>query len=175
MTVKYTERFNKLWSIYDNQLAHGKKGSKFPAQKAFDKYTEDEQDRIIEDTKALMRYFKTQTKPDRIPHLSTWLNQQYFDQEIPSQTEKQPAEVNYCHCGEQTIGPRFRVCHRHYETKEQRQKLTSVLNSLGLYIPGQSLQELSKNCREYLQKNGAYGKLLNTMTSSLQPAKPGSR
>ena len=150
MTVKYTERFNKLWSIYDNQLAHGKKGSKFPAQKAFDKYSEDEQDRIIEDTKALMRYFKTQTKPDRIPHLSTWLNQQYFDQEIPSQTEKQPAEVNYCHCGEPTVGPRYKVCAKHLESSAERLKMTQILKELGLLTQGQSLSELANRCREHL-------------------------
>ena len=76
MTIKYTERFNKLWHVYDLSLTQGKgKGGKFQALQAFNKFSEEEQERIILDTQALMRHFKTVFKPDRLCFLSTWLNQ----------------------------------------------------------------------------------------------------
>ena len=115
--IKYTTRFNRLWMIYDNTLAHGKKGSKFTALKSFEKYSEDEQDRIIFDTQALMRHFKQQVKPDRLPHLSTWLNQRYFEQEIPSATEKREVqELEECSvpdCHAPIHGSSFSVCSFH--------------------------------------------------------------
>ena len=117
MTIKYTERFNRLWHLYDNTLAHGKKGSKFTALTSFNKYSEDEQDRIIFDTQALMRHFKQQVKPDRLPHLSTWLNQRYFEQEIPSATEtREKQQLSVCSvdgCTEPVHGPSFSLCAFH--------------------------------------------------------------
>ena len=64
-------------------------------------------------------------------------------------------------CTSPVLGSKFTVCAKHHETKEQKRKLTSVLNSLGLYSPGQSLQELSAACREYLLTSEASGRLLN--------------
>ena len=121
MTIKYTERYNKLWHVYDNTLAHGKKGSKFTALTAFNKFNDEEQDRIIFDTQALMRHFKQQVKPDRLPHLSTWLNQRYFEQEIPSVSEKRIVEdektckVDGCQCF--VHGVNYDVCSSHIPSR----------------------------------------------------------
>ena len=156
MSIKYTERFNKLWHIYDNDLAHGKKGSKFTAFNAFEKYKEDEQERIILDTVALMRHFKQQTQPDRIPHFSTWLNQRYFDQPIPSATEKVQVEYRTCsQCENQVHGGSFEYCADHVPSKWD-EPLRAAWKETGLNRNSPTLRE---DCREYITKLG-YGKMV---------------
>ena len=153
MTIKYTERFNKLWHIYDNALTQGKgKGGKFQALQAFNKYSEDEQDRIIMDTQALMRYFNTQYKPDRLCFLSTWLNQRRFDQEIPSTTTaREEREVKICTvegCNNETHGKAFKYCAFHIPSNHSdRLKESWVRTGIDYKSP-----DLVKDCREYCKE-----------------------
>ena len=153
MTIKYTEQFNKLWHIYDNALAHGKKGSKFSALKAFEKNTEEEQDRIIFDTQALIRHFKQQVQPDRLPHLSTWLNQRYHEQEIPSVTEKVIENLSNCTiegCLMPVHGSAFKYCAMHIPCQHDEQ-LREAWKSTGLNRKSHSL---AQDCREYIKSKG---------------------
>ena len=153
MTIKYTERFNKLWFIFDNALAHGKKGSKFTALKAFEKYSEEEQDRIIFDTQALMRYFKTQPKPDRLPHLSTWLNQRYFEQEIPSIAEnKKEIILDSCcveGCDDEVHGSAYKYCAKHIPCQHD-DRLRESWRKTGINSKDSDYIE---QCRQYCKDN----------------------
>ena len=153
MTIKYTEKFNKLWHIYDNTLAHGKKGSKFTALTSFNKFKEDEQDRIIFDTQALMKHFKQQVKPDRLPHLSTWINQRYFEQEIPSTAEKRIVEdEKICsNCGENPVhGSAYILCSRCIPSRmDARLRSAWQLTNLS-----RSSETLAQDCRDYCKSKG---------------------
>ena len=154
MTIKYTERFNTLWNIYDNTLAHNKKGSKFKALQAFEKYKEDEQDRIIFDTKALMRHFKQSFQPDRLPHLTTWLNGRYFDQPIPSQMETKHVEkLKECEmdkCRAPVHSASFLVCSRHIPSEMDNQ-LREAWKKTGL---DRKSPTLGADCRAYIKSKG---------------------
>ena len=173
-----TEWFtHEFWPVYPSKFCRNGKGSRQKALNAMLKIKPgaEERRRILSNLKAQVRADKG--NPNRIYWSigTTYVNNMMWEDEIESQDEDVPRETNFCHCGEPTIGPRYKVCPKHLESSAERLKMTQILKELGLLTQGQSLQELSKNCREYLQKNGAYGELLNTMTSSLKPAKPGSR
>ena len=154
MTIKYTERFNTLWNIYDNTLAHNKKGSKFKALQAFEKYKEDEQDRIIFDTKALMRHFKQSFQPDRLPHLTTWLNGRYFDQPIPSQMETKHVEnlkeCTFDNCHVAVHGSSYDVCSRHIPSQHD-DRLREAWKATKL---DRNSTTLGADCRAYIKSKG---------------------
>jgi len=104
------ELFNELWWLYNNHLCHKKKGAKPPALKAFEKIYksggEEEVKRIIENTKALIRHdldeLKHGGRPDRWPHVSTYLNQGYYDREIESYEKLKERSPIICRCGNQS-------------------------------------------------------------------------
>ncbi len=163
--IEYSESFNKFWHTYPTDLAQGKPGSKFKAYQAWEKYTDEEQERIQFDTEALIRYDRQDSKPDRWPHASTYLNQRYFERPIGSVTEKRVTALDKCHCGEEVIGPKFDVCAKHLESHAERLKMMSILKEIGCAKPGQSLQELSQSCRECLQINAKHETLFSKMLS----------
>lgn len=81
--------FNNLWAIYPRKV------SKRMAQKAFERLTADEQAQAIEAMPDHIKYWKTsETALAYIPHLSTWLNQYRFEDEIvieePKAVKKPP-------------------------------------------------------------------------------------
>ena len=167
---------HQFWPVYPSKWCRNGKGSRQQALNSMLKHSPDEQERsrILGNLRAQVRADKGNQNRKWWCIGVTYVNNQMWEDtiEIEEETKK---DTKFCQCGEETIGPRYPVCPKHLETKEQEHKLTSVLNSLGLYSPGQSLQDLSENCREYLQKNGAYGKVLNKMTSSLKPADSGNQ
>lgn len=76
--------FNNLWSIYPRKV------SKRMAQKAFERLTLQEQTQAIEAMPDHIKYWKTsETGLAFIPHLSTWLNQYRFEDEIVIEEPKQ--------------------------------------------------------------------------------------
>jgi hypothetical protein len=76
--------FNNLWAIYPRKV------SKRMAQKAFERLTADEKTQAIEAMPDHIKYWKTsETALAFIPHLSTWLNQYRFEDEIVIEEPKQ--------------------------------------------------------------------------------------
>lgn len=76
--------FNNIWSIYPRKV------SKRMAQKAFERLTLQEQTQAIEAMPDHIKYWKTnETALAYIPHLSTWLNQYRFEDEIVIEEPKQ--------------------------------------------------------------------------------------
>lgn len=76
--------FNNLWAIYPRKV------SKRMAQKAFERLTLQEQTQAIEAMPDHIKYWKTsETALAFIPHLSTWLNQYRFEDEIVIEEPKQ--------------------------------------------------------------------------------------
>ena len=161
------EFFEKLWFGYPSDLCHKKPGVKQKAYIAAKKINPDQYETILKNTEALKRYDRQDTKPDRWPHCSTYLNQAYYDRPLGTVMElKQKREAQICSkegCNEEAIGERFRVCAKHTEIHENRLNMMKILKDLGIARPGQSLQELSAACREYLLTSEASGKLLNKL------------
>lgn len=149
------EFFEAIWWGYPKDLCHNKKGSKFTAQKAAEKIKPQEYQRIIDNMKALIRYDNNDPKPDRWPHVSTWLNQGYYDREIDSGEQRQRIELSTCsvkNCDNEVHGPRFSRCTDHYLTKETDRWYQRRLEAgieLGL-LPkqGESRSEWVQRCRQ---------------------------
>jgi hypothetical protein len=175
--ISFEDFFSKLWFCYPEDLCHGKKGVKFKAQKACEKLKPEQYNQILMNVEALKKYDRQDVKPDRWPHVSTFINQAYYDRDIGSATElKEKRESQICtECDQETIGPRYTVCPKHTETHAARLKMMSILKEIGVATPGQSLQELSQSCQEWLRTNKGFGKLFAGMTSSEKPADSGSR
>jgi hypothetical protein len=161
--IQYSEQFNKFWHLYPTDLAQGKPGSKFKAYQAWEKYSDEEQERIIFDTEALIRHDRRDSKPDRWPHASTYLNQRYFERPIGTVSDTVRVVLDTCHCGQEVIGPKYSVCAKHLEDHAQRLKMMNILKEIGCAKPGQSLQELSQSCREYLQASAKSGNFANVI------------
>lgn len=81
--------FNEIWSLYPRKV------NKRMSQKAFERLNLQEQEQAIEALPQHIKLWKTQeTALSYIPHLSTWLNQYRFEDEIvieePKQNKKPP-------------------------------------------------------------------------------------
>ena len=95
-----------------------------------------------------------------IQTLSVWYNQRVYDEEFIEESSTELEErinLKYCHCGEPTIGEKYTVCAKHLETHAERLKMMSILKEIGVATQGQSLQELSKNCRQWLSERKTSG------------------
>lgn len=115
------EYFEGVWTWWRlTKYHHGKPGSKAVALKSWGKKakTKDLADTIYGSLQAQVRYAADQDKhgqqPDRMPHLSTWLNQDRYSDEIGSHAEiREKVEANKCHCGKDVLGPKFKLCCEH--------------------------------------------------------------
>ena len=171
----------EFWPVYPARFCSRKdKGSRAISLKHMLKHKPgaEERKRILANLKAQIRAH--QKKPE--DQQKYWKNGETYcynglwDDEIDSMMEvKQETEKKYCHCGEQTIGPGFTVCEKHTESHAARLKMMSILKEIGCAKPGQSLQELSQSCREYLQTRGGFGRLYEGMTSSEKPVNSGNQ
>lgn len=76
--------FNEIWSLYPRKV------NKRMSQKAFERLNLQEQEQAIEALPQHIKLWKTQeTALSYIPHLSTWLNQYRFEDEIVIEEPKQ--------------------------------------------------------------------------------------
>jgi hypothetical protein len=76
--------FNNIWSIYPRKV------NKRMSQKAFERLTAEEQQQAIDALPNHIKYWKSQdTQLAYICHLSTWLNQYRFEDEIVIEEPKQ--------------------------------------------------------------------------------------
>ena len=156
------------WPVYPGKFCRGGKGSRAMALKAMLKHKldEDEQKKILATLKAQILAHKKSPPNDRKYWViaTTYINNCMWDDEIESQMDRETkANVSKCQCGEPTIGEKYSVCAKHTESHAAKLKMMSILREIGVATPGQSLQELSQSCMEYLQTNGASGKLLNKL------------
>ena len=153
--------FDENWFLYPSDLSHNKKGAKPPALKAAEKIYKTsgiaELNRITENIKALIRHDKKELKaggrPDRWPHFSTFLNQGYYDREIPSYSEK-TIEKRLCNCGgPSVIGDKCVKC---YEGDKPQWKIEMYerLKKMGLQkLPDESKHDYAMRCRDYARAN----------------------
>ena len=168
------------WPVYPGKFCRGGKGSRAMALKAMLKHKldEDEQKKILATLKEQIIAHKKSPPNDRKYWViaTTYINNCMWDDEIESQMDMElRSNVNKCHCGEPTIGEKYSVCAKHTESHAQRLKMMQILKDIGVATPGQSLQELSQSCREWLRQNGGSKKLFNQMISSRQQQEPGNR
>ena len=185
-TIQVIEWFEAFWSTYPGDLTrnkHGKrdnKGGKTYAQECMLKVPNiekpEEQKKNIGNLKAQIRYDRQDPDATRWPMVSSYINKRRMYDEIESTAElKLSLDKKYCHCGEETIGEKFKTCAKHTESHAQRLEMMNILKQIGVAIPGQSLQELSQKCREYLRQSGGSKKLFQGMISSEPQQEPGNQ
>jgi len=157
------EFFQKMWFSYPNDLCHGKKGSKVAAMNACKKLKENEFDTVLANIEALKRYDRKDQKPDRWPHVSTFINQAYYDRDIGSTIElKEKLVLNTCAfvgCDSEVIGERYRNCAKHLPRDSRMDKVIKrakydAMNKRGLLpIEGEDKSVYAKRCRDSLPKD----------------------
>ena len=118
---KYSNEFTQFWSIYPNDLAMGKPGSKHKASLAWEKIKPEDQKEVMLATRELIKHDRSDIKPDRWPHASTYLNQQYYTRPIESKTEKAVKSSVACGiCGADADIPKVRRCVECYAREVDR-------------------------------------------------------
>ena len=149
--MKYDEFFGKLWFGYPKNLCHDKKGTKFNAQKACKKLPESEYEKILMNMEALIKYDMKDPKPDRWPHVSSWINQGYYDREIGSTTEQRERVAGKnCSiegCNDEVHGSMFTECAFHIGNKDERLKQAWTRTGIDIKAP-----DLIAQCRSYCQE-----------------------
>ena len=151
--------FNEFWLSYPKDLCHNKKGSKFNAQKAWKKLKPEEQEQVVFDMKALIRYDRQDKDAYRWPMCSTFLNQRYWQREIESTAElRERQKFDLCQCGLEVHGPRFTECtdcllKRVDPWKKRR---IQTLKDMGLYVDGESVSEVIGRCKVRGSVNGSF-------------------
>ena len=150
--MKFDEFFGKLWFGYPKNLCHDKKGTKFNAQKACKKLPESEYEKILMNMEALIKYDMKDPKPDRWPHVSSWINQGYYDREIGSTTEQRErvAGKNCSHdgCNAEVHGSAFSVCSSHIPCQHDN-RLREAWTRTGI---DRKSGNLAQQCRDYIQE-----------------------
>lgn len=159
------EWFDRIWLKYPNDLCHKKKGARKPAQDAARKIHKaggmPELERIERNLDALVRYDRRDhgkgEKVDRWPHLSTWLNQGYYDREIEAQPNT-PRPRKNCGCGEpSTVGNKCPRCYVRALGDKGQQPLSILsarLKQIGLArLDGESDSAWGRRCREYAMRH----------------------
>lgn len=79
--------FETIWTMYN------KRGVKQTAKKAFDKLRQDEKELLLDQIPKYIERHKEAEKMDFIPHLSTYLNQKRFNDDLPYQAKEQSQQV----------------------------------------------------------------------------------
>jgi hypothetical protein len=157
--VELSDFFDKLWFGYPNDLCHGKKGSKFRAQKMCEKLDPDQFKKILMNMEALIRFDRGDSKPDRWPHVSTFINQGYYDREIPSVAEqKLKIEAEKCQCGQDVIGPKYDTCEVCFYRKNDQwmNRRVAALKKMDILQEGMSYQQVIDRCKDVGTENGRF-------------------
>ena len=169
---KITDWFiHEFWPNYPSKFCRNGKGSRQQAMNAMitkHKPNEEERRRIVGNLKA--QVLADKKNPDRKWWVIgvTYVNNQMWEDEIEPVSEILKTEARFCHCGQQTIGPQYKTCERHTETREEKRQHLNNLKDLGLYQDGQSLSEIVQNCRAYLCQSVRPGSsLLKTVSEKL--------
>ena len=145
------EFFKKLWFSYPRDLCHDKKGSKVAAQNAAKKI-KDDYERILMNLDALIKHDRKDPKPDRWPHVSTWLNQAYYDREINERDIQAKIELSECTeegCTNQVHGMRFDKCTDHLASEKHYEDLRQAWTRTGIDRKSPTLRD---DCRQYCRE-----------------------
>ena len=175
-----------FWPTYPGDLTRNRngkrdnKGSKTYGMECILKVpnisSREEQKKIIGNLKAQIRYDRQDPDATRWPMVSSYVNRRRMYDEIESTAElKLSLERKLCKCGQETVGPKYSECGKCLESHAAKLEMMSILKEIGCATPGQSLQELSESCREYLRQNGGSKKLFNQMISSRQQPEHGNQ
>jgi hypothetical protein len=144
--------FEKLWFEYPADLCHGKKGSKVAAKNAAKKLKADEYEGILRSMKELIRFDRKDPKPDRWPHVSTWINQAYYDRDIDVQEQRAKIELAQCTeegCENEVHGSRFNKCTNHLVNEKHYNDLREAWTRTGI---DRKSPTLGQDCRTYLRE-----------------------
>jgi len=165
-----TELFDEFWNKYP-----ASKSSKGAARKAFEKVIERHGKEIF---KTLLLAIQAQAiyreearlAGEFIPQWkmpSTWLNQECWDDEIPSHgklKEKLNSKIcSYGDCDQPVMGLKFDTCDKHYADKHSDFELNiNYLKANNLYkTHGETARDWCNRCRNHLEKSGQLKKLLS--------------
>lgn len=151
--------FKKLWFEYPSDLCHNKKGSKVAAKNAAKKLKPKEYEGILFSLSELIRFDRKDPKPDRWPHVSTWLNQAYYDRDMDIQEQRARIELSVCcvdGCENQVHGLRFNHCSDHLVNEKYYSYLRDAWTRTGIDRKSPTLGE---DCRKYCRER------LNILTS----------
>lgn len=159
--MELEEFVDKLWLTYPSDLCHKKKGTKVNAMKAAKKLKPEQYDKILLDIEALKKYDRKEPKPDRWPHVSTFLNSGYYGREIGSTTEQRERvaqkECQWDNCSFPVHGSQFKYCtdHQYESTDPFKPRRKKVMVKLGL-VPekGETRKQWADKCRQYLKNTG---------------------
>ena len=183
--IEYTEEqkitdwfIHEFWPVYPSKWCRNGKGSRQKALNSMlkQKPNDEERKRILGNLKAQIRADKGNPNRCFWSIGLTYVNNQMWEDTIETQEELPSEELKKCsQCDNRVIGPQYNVCEKHTESHQDRLNMMKILKDLGLAYPGQSLQQLSQSCREYLQTSGAFGKALKGTISSEKPQEPGNR
>lgn len=123
--MDFNQFFADLWLKYPKDLCHNKKGAKIAATNAAKKIKPDQYQYILNCMDELTRYDRKDREPDRWPHLSTWLNQGYYDRDVVAYEERQQVqELPQCQiegCISRVHGPNYSTCSKHIPHQWQDQ------------------------------------------------------
>ena len=151
------EMFDKIWWKYPNDLCKGKKGGKAPALKALKRINPDEQEfnRIMGNLDAQIRHDRQDKDAYRWPFLSSYLNQQRYDDEIPSSTiNREVQELGTCSvdgCSDfvHHVGGRF--CAFHIPSQHD-ERLRQAWTRTGLSIKDPDFAQKARDyCKERMK------------------------
>ena len=152
------EMFNKLWFAYPNDLCRSKKGGKTPAKKAFDKLnpSEKEFNRIMLNLEAQARADRKDPDSYRWPFVSTYLNQNRFDDWTPEE-ERKKVDLDQCsfdNCTHEVMGRRFKTCQTHHRFEESKNEIRNQLKKIGLSPnQGENRHDYAMRCKNYYLAN----------------------
>ena len=151
--------FKKLWFEYPSDLCHNKKGSKVAAKNAAKKLKPEEYEGILFSLSELIRFDRKDPKPDRWPHVSTWLNQAYYDRDIDIQEQRAKIELALCSvegCENDVHGPAYDKCCDHLATVGHIQAMREAYVRTGIDRKSPTFVD---DCRRYCRER------LNILTS----------
>ncbi len=166
----FDDWFQRFWNVYSTKLCRQKGASYEVAKKKYKSRIKSQKkaDEIFATLLEQVRY-KLKRKEDGA-HQSEWLMPGilvYLNQErwegftIGSYTENdnRPSQ-DKCGCGEPIAYAYERLCLTCMGTKvrvEKRQEVADVLKNMGIYVPGESQEELNKKCRAFLKNKQVFG------------------
>ena len=151
---------HEFWPVYPSKFCRNGKGSRQKALNSMLKHKPDadERRRILGNLKAQVKADKG--NPNRLYWSigTTYVNNQMWEDAIESNDEEVKEDLRRCKCGKDyIIGPKYEVCGKCLETKQEKLAHTTRLKELGLLTPDLSLSELAKNCREWLSQRKTSG------------------
>ena len=120
--------FEEFWKLYPRKV------SKRVAQKIWERMTKDEQEAAFEALPVHIKYWKLkETDLDFIPHASTWLNQERFEDELDMTVKSERPKLPWYSSDQLTMehGQKLGIAARPGESMQQyRARLAQVRSPL---------------------------------------------